>query len=309
MTPRQLRYFVEIAQAGSITAAAHALHIAQPALSQHIAAMEEEFGVALLERGARGVKLTAEGRRLLDRAASILRQMDRLRDDVHAASSEPAGPVSLCLVGSVAPILVVPLFRALDARAPRIRLHLATGMSSEATALLEARRVEMALLPTAFELSHFEALPLFEERFCLFGKKQLFAGDAQLGPLAFRDIGERPLVAPDREHDLRKLIERAALDQKCQLNVRYELNSSVLLRRAVIEGLGFAVMPRNTFSAADARGLAAREIVEPVIERTQSLAWLSEQPLTPAAEVVKATLVDVVSTLVKQGALKARLLV
>ncbi len=308
MTPRQLRYFLEVAQAGSITAAAHALHIAQPALSQHIAAMEQELGVALLERAARGVKLTAEGRRLLDRAASILRQMDRLKDDVHAASSEPAGPVSLCLVGSVAPILAVPLFRALDARAPGIRLHLATGMSSEARAMLEARRVEMALLPTAFELSHFEALPVFEERFCLFGRKQLFAGEAQ-GPMAFRDIGERPLIAPDREHDLRKLIERAALDQKCTLNVRYELNSSVLLRRAVIEGLGFSVMPRNTFSAGDARGLVAREIVQPVIERTQSLAWLSEQPLTAAAEVVKATLVDVVTTLVKQGALKARLLV
>ena len=308
MTPRQLRYFLEVAQAGSITAAAHALHIAQPALSQHIAAMEDELGVQLLQRAARGVKLTAEGRRLLDRAASILRQLDRLKDDVHAASSEPAGPVSLCLVGSVAPILAVPLFRALDARAPGIRLHLATGMSSEARAMLEARRVEMALLPTAFELSEFEALPVFEERFCLFGRKQLFAGEAQ-GPMAFRDIGERPLIAPDREHDLRKLIERAALDQKCPLNVRYELNSSVLLGRAVIEGLGFAVMPRNTFSAADARGLVAREIVEPVIERTQSLAWLSEQPLTPAAEVVKATLVDVVTTLVKQGALKARLLV
>ena len=308
MTPRQLRYFLEVAQAGSITAAAHALHIAQPALSQHIAAMEDELGVQLLQRAARGVKLTAEGRRLLDRAASILRQLDRLKDDVHAASSEPAGPVSLCLVGSVAPILAVPLFRALDARAPGIRLHLATGMSSEARAMLEARRVEMALLPTAFELSEFEALPVFEERFCLFGRKQLFAGEAQ-GPMAFRDIGERPLIAPDREHDLRKLIERAALDQKCPLNVRYELNSSVLLRRAVIEGLGFAVMPGNTFCAADARGLVAREIVEPVIERTQSLAWLSEQPLTPAAEVVKATLVDVVTTLVKQGALKARLLV
>lgn len=307
MTPRQLRYFVEVARAGSITTAAQALHIAQPALSQHIAAMEQELGAQLLQRGARGVKLTTEGRRLLDRAASILRQMERLKDDVHAAASEPIGPVSLCLVGSVASLLTVPLFRALDARAPHIRLQLSTGMSSEARALLESRRVELALLPTAFEMPHMDAIPIFEERFYLFGQKKLFDG---LGnPIRLREIGSRPLVAPDREHDLRKLMERAALDQNCSLNVRYELNSSVLLRRAVIEGLGFAVMPRNTFSPWEARGLEAREIVEPTMERTQSLARLIEQPLNLAGEVVHATLIDVIADLIRRKKLKARLLV
>jgi DNA-binding transcriptional LysR family regulator len=59
MTPRQLKYFVEIARTGSITTAASTLHIAQPALSHHIAAMEEELGVSLLERHARGVRPTA----------------------------------------------------------------------------------------------------------------------------------------------------------------------------------------------------------------------------------------------------------
>jgi LysR family nitrogen assimilation transcriptional regulator len=180
-------------------------------------------------------------------------------------------------------------------------------MSSEARAMLEARRVEMALLPTAFEMSHLEAVPLFEEKFYLFGQKKLFAGEGS-GPIAFKDIGDRPLVAPDRDHDLRKLIERAALDQKSTLNIRYELNSSVLLRRAVIEGLGFGIMPRNTYSPAEARGLMAREIVKPRMERTQSLAWLIDQPLSPAGEMVKSTLIALVARMVRKGTFKARLL-
>ncbi len=307
MTPRQLRYFAEIARAGSMTAAAGTLHIAQPALSQHIAAMEQELGVVLLERNARGVGLTVEGRRLLDRAGSILRQLDRLPDDVKSAASEPVGPVSLCLVGSVATMLVLPLYRALEARAPGIRLQLSAGMSKQAREMLETRRVELALLPTAFEISRFEALPLFEEEFCLFGKREAFKKNCE-GPIAFKDIGDRPLIAPDREHDLRKLIERVALDQNCALNIRYELNDSALLRRAVLNGLGCAILPRNTFSVPETSGLVAREIVMPNIVRTQSLAWLSEQPLTSAGTVVKTILVDLMTQLINDGEFKARLL-
>ena len=68
ITHRQLKYFVEIARTGSITTAATTLRIAQPALSHHIAAIEEELGVTLFERHARGVRLTAEGQRLLERS-------------------------------------------------------------------------------------------------------------------------------------------------------------------------------------------------------------------------------------------------
>lgn len=306
MTPRQLKYFVEIARTRSITTAASSLHIAQPALSHHIAAMEQELGVVLLERHARGVTLTPEGQRLLDRAASILRQMERLRDDVRDASTRARGPVSLCIAGSVAPAVAVPLLRSVAERFPEVRLHLSTGMSREALSLVEARRVELALLPTAFELSRLEAVPVFEECFCLFGHPRLFDGDT--GPVRFRDIAAFPLVAPDREHDLRKLIERTALAQGCVLDVRFELNSPELMRALVRDGLGLAVMPRNAFPAAESQDVVAREIVEPPIERTQSLVRMVDHPLTPAAEAVRGALLDLIREMVEDGRLKARLL-
>ncbi|MFD2856336.1 LysR family transcriptional regulator [Seohaeicola zhoushanensis] len=62
MDIRQLRYFIAIAEAGSLSAAAQRLHIAQPSLSQHLAAMEQELNLRLVERSPRGSTLTAEGR-------------------------------------------------------------------------------------------------------------------------------------------------------------------------------------------------------------------------------------------------------
>ncbi|MDM0109165.1 LysR family transcriptional regulator [Variovorax sp. J22R24] len=306
MTPRQLKYFIEIARTGSITTAASTLHIAQPALSHHLAAMEEELGVSLLKRHARGVQLTVEGQRLLDRAAAILRQMDRLRDDVRDASTSPRGVVNLCIVGSVAPLLAIPLFKLLEERVPEVQLQLSTGMSREAQALVEARRVELALLPTAFELTRLQTVAVFEERFCLFGHRKLLKGRA--ATIAFRDIGDRPLVAPDRDHDMRKLMERTALAQNCVLNVRYEINNSELLRAMVREGMAFAVMPRNAFPLADQEEVVARDIVEPAMERTQSIVSLIDHPLTPAGEAVRQGLLDLVKAMVNDGTLKARLL-
>lgn len=306
MTPRQLKYFVEIARSGSITTAASTLHIAQPALSHHVAAMEEELGVTLLERHARGVKVTVEGQRLLERGAAILEQLDRLKDDVRTAGVEARGNVRLCVVGSVAQVLAVPLFRLLAERAPQVRLQLSTGMSREARAMLEARVVDLAMLPTASELTRLASIPAFEETFALFGLDLLF--EAQDGPIAFSEIGDRPLIAPDRDHDLRKMVERTAVAQGSTLNVQYELNNFELYRRMLQDGLAFAIMPRNAFSDAETFGVLARDIVDPVLHRVQSVAWMIDQPLTPAVEAVRASLLELISGMVEEGTLKGRVL-
>lgn len=306
MTPRQLKYFVEIARSGSLTQAATSLHIAQPALSHQLAAMEEEVGVSLLQRHARGVRLTAEGQRLFDRAVAILRQMDRLREDVRGGGAALEGTVTLCLVGSVAPVLALPLLRAVEARAPKVQLRLSTGMSREVQTMVEARRVDLALLPTAFELPRLLATPLFEESFCLFGHRRLLKGRGTR--IAFNQIGDRALVEPDREHDLRKLIERTALAHGCNLNVRYELNNSELLRAVVREGMACAIMPRNVFLKPELQDIAVREIVEPTLVRTQSIVSLVEHPLTPAGEAVRLAVMDTIATLIDNGTFHARLL-
>lgn len=304
MTPRQLKYFQEIARSGSITAAASKLHIAQPALSHHIGAMEEEIGTPLLLRHARGVELTPEGQRLLERATAILRQLDRLTDDVRGAGQGAAGTVSLFVVGSVATSLAVPLLRRLEQRAPGVRLQLSTGMSREARALVEARRVDLALLPVATELSRLEVLPLFQESFALFGVKKRLG--RRSGPVRMADLGDLALVAPDRDHDLRKMIERVALAHGCSLNVRYEVNNPELYRQIVQEGLACAIMPRNAFPSAPTLGLGVRDIVEPGLERVQSLAWMVDHPLSGAGELVRDTLKELVMDMIDKGSLMAR---
>ena len=75
---RQLRYFVKIVEAGSFSRAASVVHVAQPALSQQVAELEERLGVMLLQRSARGVLPTAAGEIFYKEASAILHQLDQL---------------------------------------------------------------------------------------------------------------------------------------------------------------------------------------------------------------------------------------
>jgi DNA-binding transcriptional LysR family regulator len=83
----QLRYFVTIADVGSTHAAAKVLHVSQPPLSRHVKALEDELGVTLFERTARGMRLRPEGERFLGHARAILHALDR------AVASMRLGPV------------------------------------------------------------------------------------------------------------------------------------------------------------------------------------------------------------------------
>src|SRR5512138_90510 len=94
MDSRRLRYFVQIVDSGSITRAAAASGVAQPALSQQLAILENELKVKLLERSVSGVTPTAAGKILYTRAQTILRQYEELREAVHREVQPLSGVVS-----------------------------------------------------------------------------------------------------------------------------------------------------------------------------------------------------------------------
>src|SRR5689334_9105652 len=80
----RLRVLVAVARTGSVTAAAHELNYAQPSVSHHIARLEAETGARLLQRAGRGIRLTAAGRLLAERAEEILGRIDAAENELAA---------------------------------------------------------------------------------------------------------------------------------------------------------------------------------------------------------------------------------
>ena len=120
---RQLRAFVAVAEAGSLTAAARTLHIAQQSLSQQMRELEAQLGVLLLERSTRGVTLTAPGEVLLREARPVLAQADRAAEAVRRVARGEVGHLRLGFLPSVANYVMPPIVRAFRERHPRVALE------------------------------------------------------------------------------------------------------------------------------------------------------------------------------------------
>src|SRR6476620_3329433 len=147
MDTRKLAYFVKIVDSGSITKAAAALHVAQPALSQQVSALETELKQRLLIRSKQGVEPTAAGHTLYRHAQNILRQVEQARIDVAASGAAPSGRVSIAIAPySMASSLTPRIIREGGRRYPDIVLHLTEiygGVLSEA---IKNGRLDMALI-------------------------------------------------------------------------------------------------------------------------------------------------------------------
>src|SRR5690606_41129247 len=98
---RRLRYFVAIAEAGSLTRAARLLRIAQPSLSHHLAEIEAHLGTRLMNRSTRGIELTETGQTLLRHGQLVLKEVERAEQAVREQAAEPSGTVTIGLLSSV----------------------------------------------------------------------------------------------------------------------------------------------------------------------------------------------------------------
>ncbi len=146
MDLNRLRVLVAVAREGSVTAAAEALHYAQPSVSHHLARLEAEAGVPLVQRAGRGIRLTEAGELLAGRAEEILGRVDSARAEVAAHAGLRAGRVRLAAFPSSLATLVPPAAAALTAAHPGLELALTEAEPPEALTLLRGGEVDVALV-------------------------------------------------------------------------------------------------------------------------------------------------------------------
>ena len=143
----QLRLFLRAVEEGSISAAARKSHLAQPAFSAHIRALEESLGARLFERSTKGVTLTPAGERLHDGARSLLRHVEQVRAETVSEGRDIAGEVRLVLAASMAPLLAGQLYWGVREAHPGIKLVIRDLLRVESETLVTSRQVDFGLLP------------------------------------------------------------------------------------------------------------------------------------------------------------------
>jgi len=142
----RLRVLVAVAQYGSVTAAARALNYAQPSVSHHLARLEAETGIKLIQRAGRGIRLTDAGRLLAERAAEVIGRLDAAESELAAYTGLRAGRLRLAAFPSALGTIVPAAAAMLRGRQPSVDLRLTEAEPPEALRMLRAGHVDIALV-------------------------------------------------------------------------------------------------------------------------------------------------------------------
>lgn len=142
---RRLRVFAAVAEGGSFTAAATALFLTQPAVSQQMAILEREVGVPLLVRVPRGIQLTDAGRLLAERAARLLAEAGEIEDELRRFGQGPR-EVALGAFPTAGADLVPLAIREFRRRHPDVRVLLTPSHANDVVAQLHSSRIAVGLV-------------------------------------------------------------------------------------------------------------------------------------------------------------------
>ena len=305
MDLRQLRYFLQIADSGSLSRAAEVLNVAQPSLSQHVRSLEEELGVELLARHPRGVTATEYGRLLCDHARLILRDVERAREAVHDAVGSPGGEVVVGLPTSACRALTVPLVHAVQQRYPRINLHLVEAMTGSLDEGMQNGKIDVALLYDRKAYENVVANDVMVEELRLI----LPAGHAlaHRRAIPFREASALPLVLPARPHVIREVVETFAA--RAETEPHFAINCDSLQGIIALVGNGYASFyPSFALRDEIRRGeLVAIPITDPTPKWRVSIVLSRKNAHSRAAEAIASLLDEVARSLVADGTWDAQL--
>lgn len=308
MTLKQLRYFLAVAEAGSVSGAARDIFIAQPALSYQIAQLEQSLGTELMHRSVKGVQLTNAGTTLLQHARQILKQVDNAKAHVLSGEFSPRGEVSLVIDASKAYTLVAPLLKHCQQHYPDIQLKISDAMSVKAGQQMQRGGADLAFIPSAAELEGVELVAVYKEPLHLVGKN--LAKQHPSGTIKFKELYQYPLVAPSKAYNIRQHIDQKALEAKRPLNIQYEQDTGLTLRCLAYHGMANAILPKDVMATELKQGdVDALQIIEPTIDRIHSLVWRTEQVQSSAVQAVQKMVVTVVQQLCDSGVLDGEVIV
>lgn len=276
------RIFLEVAKAGSFSAAARALYITQPAVSQAIAQLENSLGGKLFERSARGVQLTGGGRALLpfvERAVALLQSGE---DHYIQLQQLKAGSLRIGASDTLCRYYLLDRLEGFSARYPSVGLHIINRTSQGTVQLLKEGKIDLGFVNMPISAPEVRVHPCLNIHDCWVAGSRYQHLKGQR--LTFEQLSQLPLLMLEDTAVTRRMVDAFVQAQGVRLHPQIELSSLDLLSEFARIGLGISCVIREFVDPAMfAQGLFELETAQPLPQRQLGLA-LPQGPLSAAAE-------------------------
>ena len=293
MELKHLQALIGIADTGSFSAAAEALGTVQSNVSAHVARLERELEVLLVDR--QSGRLTGEGEVVVARARRMVAELEAIVSDVVAMRHEVRGNVRLGMIGTTGRWLVPQLFSRLREVHPQVHLTVTDGTNTTLEPQLHAGQLDLAVVTMPVQEDELSASPLFEEDLVLVvpAGHPLDEADEPL-PLSALDGMELLLPAPGTA--LREEINAAAAVAGVTLRASMELDGLRMIASLTFDGHGPSVLPA-TAVPAHLRAQFARLRIDGLPRRRVGIALrvrgLPSAPTRALIDVLYASVQDV----------------
>jgi DNA-binding transcriptional LysR family regulator len=292
---RRMKVLREVAARGSFSAAAEALSFTQSAISQQVAALERETGTKLVERGARGIRLTQAGEVIVRHADAVLARLSCAEEELQALAGLRGGKLRVSTFQSAGATLVPRAIAAFHARYPDVELALMQAEPEEATELLRAGELELAIvydfegfpggIDDALDCTH-----LIDDRYDV-----LLARDHPLADrtrLKMSDLAGERWVNSTTGSGCRQAVLQACLQAGFEPRVAFETDEILAVQALVAAGMGVTLMPRLGLTTLHP-GVAVRPIgSREAMVRHIHAARLRDAYQSPATTAMVQLLVD-----------------
>lgn len=282
---------------GSFSRAAQSLYISQPAVSKHIASLEEELGTPLVVRGSRGTTLTSAGEVLADyvlRAEALLANASRA---LAAGADAEIGTLALAASGIPGTYILPVLLTRFHEQYPNVGLDFELTTSGAALELVRAHRAELALVGGMTVPPELEAEPLVEDDVVLVGSPAL--ASRRVRP---KDLEGLTWISREEGSATRAAVETARWQLGLHAVRTLELPSWEAVKLAVASGAGIAAISRFALDLELTSGtLAVLDVPRWRVTRTISVLTTRDVPLTPPAERFLALLRETFTTRETEG--------
>lgn len=281
---RQIRYFIEVAKREHVTEAAHALHVAQSAVSRQIFNLEAELGVDLFIRKGRNVKLTPIGRVFLNHMEQAINVIEDARQVVSEYTDPERGTIHIGFPSSLATYILPTAISAFRNEYPNVQFELNQGSYHELQDAVIKGDVNIALVaPVPAEKEQIKGSILFTEK--IVALLPISHPLAHMKALKLNELRNDSFVLYPNGFILREIIENNCKQIGFQPKVSFEGKDIDAIKGLVSAGLGISLIPEITLIDNLPRATVTVPVIEPEITRTVGMIISTNRQLLPTEQL------------------------
>jgi DNA-binding transcriptional LysR family regulator len=279
-TLNQLEVFVKVVELQSVTKAAEALHLSQPAVSIQLKNFQEQFDIPLTEVVGRKIYITEFGYEIAAAAESILLEVSKINIKAKAFKGLLTGKIKIAIKSTGK--YVMPYFLSGFANTHKeVEIRMDVTNRSQVLESLENNAIDFALISIVPENLQIEKISLLPNKLFLIGKTSDHLSETDD---ISKILKETPFIFREKGSGTRFMIENFFTSNSLKVSKRFELTSNEAVKQAILAGLGCSIMPligiKNELMKGELEIIPIDEL--PIITQWR-LIWLKGKKLSPAA--------------------------